>query len=257
MATPSFPRVGSLRYFISTAQSHGFTKDAADIGAIGPFSYSLRYHSAEFVPLNDFPTLDEARAVLEPILQVWQVSATLMVGPAGFVFEFSQGFIDNSESDAANRLANPPSWPPMPPQNVQLLYNSYAAPIQWMVVDDCVRDLSEHYRAAQSSPRARLLHGYAMATRVKAAYATDQNAADRLQISAESLKRLRRLASERGVGAEARKFTDNSPRDTLSPEESVWINAMMRILVYRAGLAAGNHKPEPYLAVDQVTPIAW
>jgi hypothetical protein len=145
----------------------------------------------------------------------------------------------------------------MPPQNHRILFDGYAAPIQWLVVDDCVRDLSEHYRAAQLSPRAQLLHGYAMVTRVKAAYLSEQNAADKLQVSVTCLKRLRRLASERGVGAAARKFKDNSPRDALETEEAVWINAMMRILVYRAGLVAGNHKPEPYLSVDQITPAVW
>jgi hypothetical protein len=144
----------------------------------------------------------------------------------------------------------------MPPV-LQFNYDGYAAPITWLIVDDCVRDLGEHYRAAQLSPRARLLHGYAMATRVKAAYGTDQNAANQLQISVECLRRLKRLASERGVGAEARKFKDNSPRDALSLDESVWIGAMMRVLVYRAGLVAGKHKPEPYLSVDQVTSAVW
>jgi hypothetical protein len=256
MEPAKYPRVGLLRYFIQTPQNHGLTANAAADGTIGPFSYLLRFHSAEFIPLIDFPTVDDARGVLDPILQAWHVAAVLIVGPAGFTFKFTAGFVDNSESEARSRLDSPANWPPMPPK-LEVQYDGYAAPIQWLVVDDCVRDLSEHYRAAQQSPRAQLLHGYAMVTRVKAAYSTEQNAAARLQISVECLRRLKRLATERGVGAEARKFTDNAPRDALTPQESVWIGTMMRVLVYRAGLVAGNHKPEPYLSVDQITPTIW
>jgi hypothetical protein len=145
----------------------------------------------------------------------------------------------------------------MPPGNFRLLYDGYSLPLKWLVVDDCVRDLSEHYQAAQLSPRAQLLHGYAMATRVKAAYSGERKTAEVLQISVGCIKKLTMLASERGVGAEARKFTDNSRRDALAPEESTWIGAMMRVLVYRAGLVAGGYKPKPYLSVDQITTATW
>jgi hypothetical protein len=169
MEPAKYPRVGLLRYSIQTPQQHGFTENAAARGIIGPFSYSLRYHSAEFTPMKDFRTIDDARSVLEPILQAWQAAAVLMVGPAGFTFDFSKGFVDRSKTETRKRQEKPPKWPPMPPQNLRILFNGYAAPIQWLAIDDCVRDLSEHYRAAQLSPRAMLLHGYAMATRVKAA----------------------------------------------------------------------------------------
>jgi hypothetical protein len=167
MEQATYPRVGSLRYFIRTSRQHSFAKEATDAVMVGPFSYSLRFYSAEFSPLKDFARVEDARRVLEPLLQAWQVSALLLVGPAGFTFEFSKAFLDDSATEMQSRIDNRPKWPPGPPQ-LKLQYDSYAAPIPWLVVDDCVRDLSEHYLAAQLSPRARLLHGYAIATRVKA-----------------------------------------------------------------------------------------
>jgi hypothetical protein len=51
-----------------------------------------------------------------------------------------------------------------------------------------------------------------MATRVKSAYAGERKTAEVLQISVGCIKKLTMLASERGVGAEARKFRQFPPR---------------------------------------------
>jgi hypothetical protein len=77
MTAQNFPRVGSLRYTLRVPAQYGFVETVTDSGTIGPFAYSLRYHSAEFVPLEDFETVNSARAELEPLLQAWQVSALL------------------------------------------------------------------------------------------------------------------------------------------------------------------------------------
>ncbi len=252
-----YPRVSTLRYFIYTEPQYDFAGDALEFGRIGEFFYRLRFHAAEFHPTANYRSGIDARRALEPLLNAWEVSALLQVGGAGLQFRFTSEIVDESRAGAKQRRRNPPPYPPMPPSNVRLIYDRYAKLLNGVAVNDCVRDMSDHYRAAVLSTRSSLLHGYAMVTRLSAEFRGETAAASALNISSSCLKNLRHLASMRGVGAGARKFYKDRVPEALSADEAQWVNAMLRILVYRSALVAGGMTPSPHLDVGGIGPTAW
>jgi hypothetical protein len=255
-ASAKYPRVGLLAYALSIDPHHNFFSAPPTAGMLGQFAFRLNGHAAEFEPTEDLATIDAARSALEPMLRIWHVSATLQFGPAGFEFFFLRGFIDESAEQQETRRNTPMVSVPVP-SSITIGYDHYPVYLQGLAIDDCVRDLAEHYLASWLSPRGMLLHAYAMVTRVEAAYGGTKQAAAALQITRPCLRNLAKLASERGVGAAARKFTDNRPRHELTRDESNWVRSMTRLILYRSAVRAGGNKPRPPLTVASIKNETW
>jgi hypothetical protein len=44
-------------------------------GTIGPFDYSFKFHETMFLPNVQFATVEDARAVLDPMLEAWRMGS--------------------------------------------------------------------------------------------------------------------------------------------------------------------------------------
>jgi hypothetical protein len=256
MADHKYPRVGLLTYQLSMDHHHNFDPAPPLVGTLGQFSYRLEGRGAQFTPIADFPTVEAARAVLDPMLPLWRISAMLQFGGAAFDFGFIHGFVDES-AEAADLRNQQPLVSLQLTTGIIIGYDQFPAFLAELGIDDCVRDLAEHYLASWLSPRGLLLHAYAMVTRVEAAHGTRKAAAAALRISDNCLGKLSRLASERGVGAGARKFTDNKPRHDLTREETNWVQQMIRLILYRSAVLAAGGTPRKRLTVNTIAQGEW
>jgi hypothetical protein len=236
-----YPRVAWLGYFIRTPPYYDYERGSCAVGKVESFTYEFKFHSARFFPTVHFKTVEQARSVLDPLLDAWRISA-LLDGPAGFSFCFSDAgisqFHNDPEADPARRKTAP-----MPVTNVTILDNRFPAPPRHIALDDCVTDLAEHFAAYERSWGAILLHAYAMITRVAVFHGGEARAAEALKISSQCLKKVKRLASERGVGASARKFVKNKTQVPPTNEEREWLRYMMKELLRRSARLAANKSP--------------
>jgi hypothetical protein len=237
----AYPRVAWLEYFIRVPNGYEFADALASEGRIGKFHYVLTWHRAEFYPQAQIATVAEARAALEPLLDAWRVSAMLYVGPASLSFHFTDAAVENSAADESSTDAKRRIARPMPPKHLTLIYDRYPPVPVGLAVNGCVLDVSEHFFAAESNRRARLLHTYAIVTRIDAEHGGLGHAAKALNISVPCLKRMKHLASVRGVGVAARKYQHARPQQALSADEEQWLMSVSaEILLRCARLAAGR-----------------
>src|ERR1700683_856267 len=114
-ASAKDPAVGLLIDPLSLDPPHDFLTAPPMSGELGQFSYRLKGHAADFEPTVYFATIEAARAVLEPMLLLWHVSALPQFGPAGFDFFFVRGVVDESSEKQDERRRAPMFSPPMPP----------------------------------------------------------------------------------------------------------------------------------------------
>jgi hypothetical protein len=244
-AVEAYPRVAWLRYFIRPIEGNDVAPSYKTFGALQGFTYAIAYRDAVFEPLIAYTTIEAARAALDPLLEAWQIAG--LAGTAGlylisvFQFQFySAEFLQyaGDPAPAEKRLRAPP----MPPSNLTLQWERYPAPFVPYGVDDCVRDLVAHIIASlRSGERSQLLHAYAIATRVEAFHGGQGKAAAALNVSVACLKTMKRLATERGVGASARKYGKNLKHQPLTSAESQWVrDTMLELLRRSSRLAAGG-----------------
>lgn len=120
------------------------------------------------------------------------------------------------------------------PAILTVLLHQYPPSPTGFGVNDCVRDLAEHFAAAEDSWRSILLHAYAMATRVQIEYGGIAGASRALMISAERLNYMKQLASVRGVGGAARKFSNAQTDIDLDEREFTWLRASIAEVLARS-----------------------
>lgn len=247
MARIKYPRVAWMEYFIRLSTGYEFANGLKAKGRLGEFRYALTWHLAEFFPEKNFATVEDAQAALEPLLEAWKVSAFLNVGPAAFRFEYCDCSIESSAADRRATAEKQKRRRPMPPSNLTLVYDGYPPPPKALAVDNCVRDVADHYFAAVSNLPALLLHTYAIVTRVSVEYHGLGKAAAALNVSVASLTKMKQLASIRGIGVAARKFHPSHVPQALSTEEFVWITTMNAELLARCARLAAGAQPGPHV----------
>jgi hypothetical protein len=247
MASTKYPRVAWMEYFIRLSTGYEFADGLKANGRIGDFRYVLTWHLAEFFPEKDFVTVENARAELDPLLDAWKVSGFLNVGPAAFRFEYCDSSVENSAADRVATTEKQKRRRPMPPSNLTLVYDQYPPLPEGLAVDNCVRDVADHYFAAVSNLAALLLHTYAIVTRISVEYHGLSKAAAALNVSAACLTKMKQLASIRGIGVAARKFHPSHVPQALSNDEFIWITTMNAEILARCARLAAGTQPRPYL----------
>lgn len=124
-----------------------------------------------------------------------------------------------------------------------------------MYVDQCTRDLTEHFARAAENPASLLMHAYAMVTRIEFEYGDRLADASRaLRVTQAALRRLRRLSTERSVGCQARKYEGKVKRTAIATEEVKWVQTLLRQLVDRSWNVALKRNPGPQLTAENVLP---
>jgi hypothetical protein len=240
----SYPRVTWLEYFIRIPDTVELVTGLKEEGTIGPFDFSFKFHEAIFMPRVQFETAEDARAVLDPMLEAWRIQTVITL-------HYSMSFSYMAHEVAAHpprtgEMAIRRRPRPMPPKFLRFVVeaDSYPPPPTHWGVDECTRDLVAHYEESLNSTRTLLMHAYAMVTRVEYEHGSLTVAAAKLAISLDVLKWVKTMATERTIGAQARKYTRKTPPlKPLESDESEALRWIILQLVSRSAKLASSTAP--------------
>lgn len=212
--------------------------DAHRNGHILDFTYEIRHPYAVFTTTTvDYPDVPSARAVLEPFLEAWYVSALFSMGHGAIRFSFVDAGVQQTADTPVPDvplIPNPPAF--------YLGFDAYPEP--WGVkLNDFVRDLTDHFAGYFSDTSSLLMRLYAMVTRVVAEYGSLGAASKALNISNERLRYAKQLSTVGGKGGSARKFEGGLLRKPLTQEEHAWAFETMQQILYRSLLVANGLPP--------------
>jgi hypothetical protein len=237
---PTYSRVRGLEYQIQTPPN--FEYEGRKQGSIGTFTYTLDHFHALFFPGERYEDADAAREALEPLLEVWQIHALVIVGkPFTLAYIGCDIETEPSTNDPAKRqLARPCAGK----LSVVLRDDQFPpTPSHWEMTE-CARDLAAHYSESIGSRRTLLMHAYAMYTRLVVEYGTPRKAALAMRISEACLDKLKRLSSTRSSGNTARKYKKGMKIVPLDVAEDAWLRGIMRQIVHRSVGVASEFSPD-------------
>ena len=193
-----------------------------------------------------FPTVKEARRAVEDFLHSWEIKADLEVGRGEMRFHFKDYHVIDRD---------PP--PPGDPKNVQLsgavnfTSNTTAIlrvrrgkypdlPTNFTVTPD-VETLWQRYNKYLDGREELTAMAYFCLTVIQNPAGGRRRAAKLYKIQEAILSKLGYLTSEKGDAKTARKFPKGGSLISLSEKETKWIEAVVKILILRAGELANIH----------------
>jgi hypothetical protein len=257
LPTPQYPRVTWLEYFIRVPVHIKLVAGISEKGSVGPFDYSFSFHEAMFLPKVRFSTVEEARAILDSILEAWRIQTVIS---QNYSMSFTYLAHELAAQPPQSGVPSPARKPrPMPPTNFQVSANAdaYPPPPSHWNLDECTRDLVAHYEESFTGSRTLLMHAYAMVTRVEYEHGSLPQAATKLAIKLDVLKWVKVMASERTLAGSARKYTRKSPPlEPLAADEREALGWIIRELVSRSANLASNQPPEKTVSFTADSPIA-
>lgn len=178
------------------------------------------------------------------ILKAWELHAKATRGPGVLSFTFLHAHLWKS-SPRPGDLSGVATMRVRGSARLTAIVHEYPAPPVEFAADDSVRTLVELFVLAKQQPRILLHLAYSMVTLVRSDYGGFSNAAVKLGIARAVFELVKRMASTRGKGVEARKHESREGNEPLNPEERLWVLERMNNIVLRAGAAvAGVHDHE-------------
>jgi hypothetical protein len=236
----AYPYVEVVHYRIESGEPHRYAEHAHLDGAIDGFRYSLKYRSAAFFPLERYTDQDAARAALEPKLRAWELDTDLWYCPGALRFKFLSAQVHAAapQPGAISGVAAICLASVTVKAYATVTASRFRPPPTEFAVNDCVQDVAALLIQAKADPMVFLKNTYSIVTRLDFEFGGRAAAAQALRISRPVLTRLARLATERGTGAEVRKFT--AARSPLSPEEREWMTRALEAIVRRTGALASG-----------------
>jgi hypothetical protein len=257
--TNQFPRIISLKYKIDSEPSHQYSENAKFSGALSQFACTIESRDATFTPSTHFETEIEARKALEPQLRAWEIAAMLSHGVGVMTFRFVSANVE--EGPSVPGIAQMRGYASLTfsvgPATLTAIHNLIPQPLQSFALDDCVETLSEYYMRMQRYPEALLSHAYAMMTCVANAHGTRDAAAAALAIDPLVFKRLNSMASQLGVGSEARKHERDALKRSPRPDERIWMAKILREVLLRSGAFAAKSAPSVVLTLANSNAPSW
>jgi hypothetical protein len=251
-STPSpSTRVSSLTYRIAPSGNLQFRKDISVKleCPLKEFDAVIEPPSAKFTPTRDFPSVKEARELLDPQLEAWRVWVQLTEGGDLLPFEFQKATQEavNVPPGAGYLIAGPASFQ-FVGQIVSLVVgrNAVPTPPQSFVVDDLVRVGLQLYVDAEALPRHSLKIAFAYLTIIESEHGDQSSAARKLGFDNRVLAEFKELSSRGGSHLEARKVDRKSAnRLELTDDRRTWLLRVFRELILRQGQFSPHGKVPP------------
>lgn len=213
-------------------------------------------HGVLRVELRDhFATAVEARAVVEPCLQAWEIDVGLTYGRREMTLAFTQSHLVDRD--------------PLPPGSTiggagtimcgasvsatgQVIKKAYpAVPTNFRATPDVVT-LWNRFEGFESGREPLATMAYFCFTLLKNCYGCVDAASKALSVDKTVLKKVSELSTNRGDPSTARKMTPQLTPFTAT--EAHWLNAAIRALIRRVGEIAAGHAPSR-LTMQQLPPL--
>jgi hypothetical protein len=245
MNADDYPRIASLTFRILSSDSHKYAEEAALEGQLIGFRFQLRCRDAVFYPLTHFGSAAAALAVLTPQLRAWELQAALTEGIDVLAFKYVHAHLEKTPPQPGVELVQ------FAAQVVvqgfargTVTHNVHPSPPTGFAVDEFVETLGALFLFAKRTPLALLYVGYSMTTCVETYLGPKSSvAANALGFSSNVFDRINDLATNRGIGAVARKFKPGETRTPLSNGERSWLETMLELIVRRAAAVAAGEVP--------------
>jgi hypothetical protein len=241
-STPSpSTRVSSLIYRIAPSGNLQFQKGISVKleCPLKEFNAVIEPPSAKFTPTRNFPSVKEAREVLDPQLETWRVWVHLTERGDLLPFEFQEATQEAVDvPPGSGYLIAGSSSVQCVGQVVSLVVARDAVPTppQSFVVDDLVRVGLQLYVDAEALPRHSLKIAYAYVTIVELEHGDQASVARNLGFSNPVLAEFKELSSRGGSHLEARKFDRKTAhRIELTDQRRSWLLMVFRELILRQG----------------------
>jgi hypothetical protein len=234
-----YPLVERLTYRIACDEGHAIGEGALLEGAVGDFTFKLSGTVAEFIPIRHFASADGARGALEPLLRSWELDAAIAHGPDAFTFVFREASV-RERPRQSGEIEGLAVMGFIVKGRLTGVFSEYPKPPREFVVDELTQALGVLFLQAKRTPVAALQLAYAMLTCVDAYFDKRTLVTKTFNISAGLLTKVQVFSSNRGEGAEVRKFSGTRVGEAVTSSERAWLFSVLELLVRRAGqLAAG------------------
>jgi len=238
------PHVESLRYRLKPSETTIYKNAPAVKNNRSEFEYQLSDGVLKCHMREHYPTVREARRVVDDFLYSWEIKTALELGGGEMQFQFE-------DSHVIDR--NPP-----PPGNSEFVHVSGSSGVKFTgsaISELCITrsKYPDPPTAFTVTPDVEILWGrckkyldktsdellsiaYACLTFVeKKAGGSRKSAANLFKIDEPILNMLGNLTANRGDALTARKFPKKGDLIPLSVKEKKWIEAVVKILILRMG----------------------
>jgi hypothetical protein len=253
------PHVESLRYRLETSETITYENPPAVEVIRDEFECRLSDGVLTCGMREHYPTVEEARGVVDGFLRSWEIKTALELGRGEMRFQFE-------DSHTVDR--DPP--PPGSPQIIQgsasfrgtsklsarahVTRSKYpGAPTTFAVTPD-VETLWQRYENYLDGKEPLLSMAYFCLTVVEKKAGNRRAAAKQYCIEEAILQRLGDLTSNRGDTATARKALKGGRTATLSGKEINWIEGAVKALIRRTGELA-SAQPVPLITMSDLPEI--
>ncbi len=212
----------------------------------GVFRAELRDH---------FAAAEEARAVVEPFLQMWEIDVGLTYGQREMTFAFRQSHVVDRDPPPSSsvitgtaRITGRASVS----GTIQVTRQAYpAVPVNFKAVPDVVT-LWTRFEGFRNGREPLPTMAYFCFTVLKNSFGGIDAASKMLVVDKAVLKKVSELSTNRGGPSTARKMTPVlTPFTTI---EAHWLDAAIRALIRRVGEIAADHSPQR-LTMKQLPPL--
>jgi hypothetical protein len=234
------PHVAVLHYRVVTdTESFEFKADAPPIERDeAAFRVRLGDGALTATMKDHYPSADEARAVVTPFLDAWEIVAALARRSREMRFEFDHAdVVDRNPPGPGEPIEAAVTFEARAGCSVaaKLIAASYPEPPVGFVASEDVRTLMYHYENYVAGRRPLLDMAYFTLTLLHWRAGTPREASVRYGVADDVLRTLGRLTSTRGDEREARKLNRASTLTPLTDREREWIEAVVRALIRRVG----------------------
>jgi hypothetical protein len=258
------PHVNSLTYDLATAPTLVFQNPPAIEAQFSSFRLPLSNGILIVTILQHFATVPEARQQVEPILEAWSLDVCLTTGRNEFVFEYrTADMVDRNPTpghvlhaavgefvvigETITTTVTRPNYPPVPTE---------------LLITEKVRTMWNRYLRFIDGKEPILSMAYFCLTLLEQSterrFNQRKHAARRYAVSIELLDAFGKLVSERGDATQARKYSRDLPRTSLTASEEAWLSRAVRLIIRRkAEYDKAPGRQFSQIGLEQLPPIAW
>jgi len=237
------PHVENLRYRLKTSATTIYKNPPAIKASRDEFVYDLNEGVLTCRMREHYPTVREARRVVEEFLHSWEIKTALELGRGEMQFEFKDSHLIDRN--------------PLPPGSSDFVYlasgglkkytgsaisilcvnrSKYADPPTYFKATQDVEILWERYEEYLDKKKDLLSMAYACLTFIERKASGIRKVAAKLyKIDEKILGKLGDLTSTRGDAKTARKFPKKGDLIPLSKNENKWIEEVVKVLIRRTG----------------------
>ena len=253
------PHVESLRYRLETSVTTTYKNPLAVEVIRDEFECRLSDGVLTCRMKKHYPTVEEARRVIDDFLRSWEIKTALELGRDEMRFQFEDSHMVDRDP--------PPLGSPQVIQvsaasvgvstllaRLHVTRNKYPdAPSTFVVTPD-VETLWQRYESYLDGKEPLLSMAYFCLTVVENKAGSRRAAATQYRIEEAILQKLGELTSTRGDTRTARKAVKGGGTATLSGKEKNWIEGAVKALIRRTGELAST-QPVPRITMSDLPEI--